>query len=304
MKYVLAADIGGTKARFAIFDNKLNYVIKKEYHSKNYKSILELIKVFLKKTNKKISSACFALPCPIQENKCKLTNLPWIIDKKELENNLKIKVILVNDFEAVCYAIKRLKEKNFITLQKGELNKKKPAIVLGAGTGLGKAIILPNNNILPSEGGHRDFAPRNEIEIKLLKFLIKKFKRVSYERVLSGPGISNIYQFLTKKKEKPEVITEQALKKNKKAKQTLQVFSSIYGSEAGNMVLELQSFRGVYLAGGIALKILPKFKKEFMNSFMNKGRLSYVLKKVPVKIIKHANPGLLGAGVLALKKNI
>jgi len=280
MKYYLAGDIGGTNARLAIFDSKLKIVLRKDFSSKAYKNLSEVVKEFLKNIKHKVSSACFGVPGAVIGGICKTTNLPWTIDCKKMKKEFKFPVFLINDFEALCRGINSLKQKDFIVLRKGSL--KGPFAVIGAGTGLGEGFVIDGKEIA-SEGGHEDFAPRNKKEIRIFEHLKKKYGHVSYERVLSGSGIKNIQLAL-----------------NCSKNNALKTFSEIYGAEAGNLALKIKSGT-VFLAGGIAPHIIPRFKKEFLKAFDNKGRMKELLKRVTIKIIKNPDVGLIGAANYILK---
>lgn len=283
---VLAADIGGTNARFAIFRGK-RIVKRKTLASKDYDSLLEATREFLGRS--KVDAACFGIPCAVEE-RCKVTNLPWVIDRKKLEKGLGVPVKLINDFEAVCHGISLLLPKDFRTLRRGS-PKLKPKVVVGAGTGLGQAFLVWQDEwvVLPSEGGHADFAPQTHEQVGLLGFLKTKHRKeshghVSMERVLSGPGIESIHTFLTGEHKKSEEI---------KAGSTLALFSRIYGQHAGNLALTMIAGE-VILAGGIAPDVIPKFKKEFLEGMDFKGRQSGI-SKVPVRIVVNKDVGLVGA---------
>lgn len=323
---ILVGDIGATNARLALFDSaeSLNPIKETKFLSKNYTSLISVIEEFLGKEKIKIETGCFGVPGPVKNGRCETTNIPWIVDINEISKYFNIsKAYLLNDVEANAYGISCLKDKDFYVLNIGEPNSKANACILAAGTGLGEAgLFYDGKRLIPfaSEGGHTDFGPQNDLEIELLKFLSEKYGHVSYESVLSGPGIFNLYQFLlTKKIEKKDkdlereiqnhaepqvIITKNGLtKESKLCEKVLDWFISIYGAEAGNAALKYYALGGVYIGGGIAPKILEKFKNEnFMNSFINKGKFSNLLMSIPVKIILNDNAALLGAKQYALLK--
>ncbi len=316
----LAGDIGGTKTHLALFTKeKSEYQVlrEKKYPSKEYPDLTLILEDFLKEGSGKIEKMCLGIAGPIRDGVCRATNLPWVVDQKTLSKDLKIPLVaLINDLEANAYGLMVLKDEDYYILQKGEPGYPGNAALVSAGTGLGEAGLYYNKGKLspfPSEGGHSDFAPRNELEIELLFFLMKKYgKHISYERVLCGQGIVELYLFLVETKrelvcfhvnermktEDPaKVISEEGLKGTCPACQTaLRLFCSIYGSEAGNCALKYMSLGGVYIGGGIAPKILPFLKSsEFISSFLEKGRMRPLLEKIPIKIVLKDKTALLGS---------
>ena len=315
---ILGGDIGGTKTHLALFEisDELRMLSDKKYISRDYKDLQSVINDFLIAGKERVTAAAFAVPGPVEEEKCRTTNLPWVIDSVEISKAIKIpKVFLLNDMEANAWGIRLLKPEEFCLLNPAGIPKKGNAAIIAAGTGLGEAGLYWDGHKhcpFPCEGGHVDFAPRDENEIGLWRFLQKNFGRVSYERLLSGPGLYNIYRFLVEtgkeqenlkthqelqKRDPPHVITEAARKKQCKASvRTLNWFVSIYGAEAGNLALKFLSTGGVYIGGGIAPKILPFLKTgAFLESFVAKGRFEPLLKTIPVQVILNENTALLGA---------
>lgn len=313
---ILAGDIGGTKTHLALFENG-KIVAEEKFASQEHKGLSEIVNIFLNK--KSVKKACFGIAGPIQNGKCQATNLPWVIESEELIQELKTNhVFLINDLEANAYGIKALPEDQFFTINEGSPHIFGNQALISAGTGLGEAGLYWNgkeHHPFACEGGHADFAPRNEIEMELLRYLRKKFKHVSYERILSGAGIVNLYQFLVELRlekgsidfegEDPaRIITQRALKKECRAcVRALRWFVSIYGAEAGNLALKILAIGGVYIGGGIAPKILPALKeKDFLDSFVEKGRFSSLLSQIPIKVILNENTALLGAERYAQEK--
>lgn len=297
----LAGDIGGTNIRLAIINNKLKILAKETYSSKNYKSLESAVAKFTETHQKKFKNACFGIPCPVEKGVCKTTNLPWKIDSKKLSKKLNCKVLLINDFEANCYGTLALDKKDLLTLNRGDPEKSGPVGIIGAGTGLGHGFIVEEGKkpiVISSEGGHCDFAAQTQDEKKLHSWLARKYKHVSWERVVSGPGITNIYEWISKSKKTPEEITEKALRGERKSKKALEIFSRAFGAQAGNAALILNT-KKIYLSGGLAPKVFPKFKSKFLEGFSNKGRLSPIVKKTAVHVIKNQNLGLLGAKIAA-----
>ncbi len=324
---ILAGDIGGTTIRLALFEKKeagLESIVEEQFTSSEHQHLAGIVRSFLCGKSHLIDRACFGVPGPVRGKIAKLQNLPWIVDTAELEFLLEYhKIALINDLEANAYGIQELDETEFAQLNRGEPNATGNYAVISAGTGLGQAGIYNENGELrpfATEGGHADFAPRSEIEMELLRYLLTKFERVSVERVVSGLGLQNIYEFLrdTKRAEEPKwlaeeieangdvgaVVSKYGLNgKSAICEQTLEMFTSLYGAEAGNLALRVLATGGIYLGGGIAPKILPKLKEAiFLNSFTAKGRMRELLEKIPVRVILNENAALIGAAHYALNK--
>ena len=322
---ILAGDIGATHSRVAAFNsegNKLPLVVEKIYKSHEHGGLAEIISDFVRNEGIPVHSACFGVAGPVRHGKSKISNLPWTIDSGELAKQLKLQTVgLINDLEAYAYGMEALESKDFVTLQEGADDAEGNTAVISAGTGLGQAgLVWDGFRHVPfaSEGGHTDFAPRNEIEVELLRYLLKKHDRVSYERVLSGPGIKSIYEFLrdTNRAEEPKWLEEQMraakdqpalisqLAVENKApicEQTLSIFVSVYGGETGNCALKFMSTGGMFIGGSIAAKILPRMKDEaFLGAFREKGRMQSLLEEMPVKVVLNDDAGLLGAARSAL----
>ena len=280
----------------------------------------EIVKEFL--GTDKVSAACFGVPGPVRDGRLRLTNLPWTLDSRELASNLQIDhVFLINDLEANGYGIAELGPDQIYTLSEGDASQIGNRGLIAAGTGLGEGFLVWNGRIhvpYPSEGGHTDFAPRNEEQIELLRFLQRKYNgRISFERVVSGMGLTNIYEFLrdvpgleepawlaeqmAEAHDPNAVITEMALAaKSEICEKTLDMFVSVYGAEAGNLALKILSVGGLYVGGGIAPQILEKLKDgTFMKAFTDKGRLSQLLMNMPVRVILESRTALIGAAAYA-----
>jgi glucokinase len=319
---ILAGDVGGTKVHLALYDfinGKLEYSRDERYQAKDYSGLEEIVQEFLGAYT--VTAACFGVPGPVRDGRLRLTNLPWTLDSRELAVSLGINhVFLINDLEANGYGVAELAADQIYTLSEGDASQIGNRALLAAGTGLGEALLIWNGHShtpYPSEGGHADYAPRNEDEIDLLRFLKQKYNgRISQERVVSGQGLTNIYDFLREVRgidepawlaerlaaEDPNaVITELALKaKSEICEKTMDMFVSAYGAEAGNLALKLLSVGGVYVGGGIAPRILEKLKDgRFMKAFSDKGRLSQLLINMPVRIILESRAALLGAAAYA-----
>lgn len=347
---ILAGDIGGTKTHLALFDwttERVDPVRLETFHSADYKSLDEMLEEFLTppkpptpvdeleqtKTEDeepapepkqeeplKVDAACLGVAGPVMQNQSHTTNLPWVIDGATLAKRFDIPhVQLLNDLEAMAHGILLLRPDEVVTLNVGTSPPQKQAIALiAAGTGLGESILFWNGTKykpIPSEGGHADFAPNSDNEIELLRHIRSQYLHVSYERVLSGPGLHAIYEYVrdTKKNEPtwlaekikagdPAVeIAEAGLKGQAEiAKQTLDLFASIYGAEAGNLALKAMAVNGVYLGGGMAPKLLAKLKDgTFMKAFTNKGRYKRLMSQIPVHVVMNQQAGLLGAASIA-----
>jgi glucokinase len=315
---VLAGDIGGTKTRLALFGggkNGYRLLSEKTYSSRDYRGLEAILQDFVGK-EKRIDSACFGVAGPVIKGKVKTTNLPWMIETESLQKTLgSERVEIVNDLVANAYGISMLKKRDFVTVHIGK-ERKGNAALISAGTGLGEAILFCDGKRYlpsPSEGGHVEFGPRNRLEIELLQYLLKRFDHVSYERILSGDGLFRIYQFLRDsqklgkepawlaremEEKDPAVVISQAARdrKSRPCMVALELFSSIYGAEAGNLALKALAIGGLYIGGGIAPKILWKLKEgAFMGAFKDKGRYSKMMEEIPVRVILNEGTALLGA---------
>ena len=350
---ILAGDIGATKTLLALFDwkdERVEPIREDSFWSQDYESLEDIITEFLEEDlspsrsdeddddegesdesarpaglsaeeiRASLTAACFGVPGVVLKNTCKATNLPWVIQGEKLCEHLDVKhVQLINDLEATAHGL--------LVLRPDELESLTPDVpakvsgtrsLLAAGSGLGEATLFwdgTRHHICPSEGGHADFAPNSDREIELLRYLRTSYLHVSYERVLSGPGLHTIYQFLrdTEKQEPTwfaeklptgdpsALIAEAALAgKPEICTQAMNLFVSIYGAESANMALNTLSLGGVYLGGGIAPKVLPMLRSgAFMKSFLSKGRYKRLLSTIPVQVILNPQAGLLGAASMA-----
>jgi glucokinase len=317
---ILAGDIGATRTRLAAFETegtRIQCVVEKTYMSQEYASLSEILPQFIRSEGIPVHSACFGVAGPVRSGRSKISNLSWTIDSRDLAKQLKLNsVALLNDLEANAYGIDALESKDFITLSEGSEDAEGNRAVISAKTGLGVAGLYWDgfrHHPFPCEGGHADFAPHTEIEIELLAYLRKKYERVSYERILSGPGIRNIYDFLrdTHKADEPAwlrdqlaaapdppaLISQLALEgKAPICDQTLSIFVSAFGAETGNCALHYMTTGGIFIGGIIAAKNVTKMKDPaFMQAFLGKGRMEALLKDMPVKIILNDDCGLIGA---------
>jgi len=321
---VLAGDIGGTKTNLALFSidgEKLRAEQFQSFPSKRYAGLVPVLLEFLAGSAHSIDAACFGIAGPVVDGKVKTPNLPWMIDSGELRHALKLdSLALLNDLEAAAYGIFTLEDDEFCLLNQGEMRHSGNKALIAAGTGLGEAILHDDGRLfhpLASEGGHADFAPRDEFEIELLRYLISRFGHVSYERVLSGPGLFNIYRFLKESsgfaeppwladrlaaENDPSAVVSKAALANEAeiCVKALDLFVSIYGAEAGNLALRAKALRGLYVGGGIAPKILDKLKDgAFMRAFTGKGRYADLLAAIPVQVVLNDQAALRGAAYYA-----
>ncbi len=317
---ILAGDIGATRTRLAAFQtegNKLQCVVEKTYKSQEHDGLREIIDTFVKNEGIPVHSACFGVAGPVRAGRSKISNLPWTIDSRELASQLRLNSVgLINDLEAYAYGIDALESKDFVTLSDGIEDAEGNRVVISARTGLGVAGLYWDgfrHHPFPCEGGHADFAAKNELEAELAQYLRRKYGHLSCERILSGPGIKNIYDFLhdTEKAEEPAwlqkqmseapdppaLISQLALEhKAAICDQTLNIFVSVYGSETGNCALNFLATGGIFIGGSIAAKIVPRMQDPvFMNSFLDKGRMRALLADMPVKIVANDDSGIIGA---------
>lgn len=333
--FFLAGDIGGTNTFLSLLDAQFQVKKEKTYPSQNYSSLESIIIDFVE--GQKITAACLAIAGPVLQRKCKITNLPWTeLDEVKLQEDLGIeKVILINDFVALGYNIVLDQGKQTYTLQEGNSDPNSPVAILGAGTGLGKAFAIPigdnNFKVFPTEGGHGDYASRNDLEDKLLLSLRSKYQTICQEKfdfsseqvkmlsldeeaILSGPGIVDIFnilkadfepslaeEILNQPPEKQaETISILATNKtNKLAERTMDVFIDAYGAISGNFALNLLCFGGLYIAGGIAAKNIELIKEKktlFLDAFNSKVRVNpALLQQIPIHIVLNELSGLNGA---------
>lgn len=316
---ILAGDIGGTKTHLALFaprGRRLIPVRQRRFDSRSYAGLAAILQAFLAAQRARIAAACFGVAGPVANGRCAGTNLPWVIDAALLQRTFRFgRAALINDLEATAYGVELLPPKALATLRPGRAQRHGTIAVLAAGTGLGEAALVWDGRryrAIASEGGHCDFAPRTELEVKLWRYLSKRFGHVSYERILSGPGKLDLYYFVRdlhggreprwltqalRAGDPSAVVSEMALaERSSVCAQALSLFVSIYGAEAGNLALKVLARGGVYVGGGIAPTILPKLRDgTFMEAFLEKGRLSPLLSEVPVKVILDDRAALYGA---------
>lgn len=333
---ILAGDIGGTNTRLALFEpngDALDPILvprgfaneSATFPSGDYPNLEAIVAKFRSIHSQPITHACFGIAGPVKHGRCQATNLPWVVDAQVLATSLDLATVgLINDLEANALGIAVLQPTDFVTLNSGEPDADGNAALISAGTGLGEAGLYWDGRAyrsITSEGGHADFAPRDELEIDLLRYLMAQFGRVSWERVLSGSGLYNIYKFLRdtgrgtepdwlsaeiQHQNPPSVITQAALARESiLCELTLDLFISIYGAEAGNLALTMKATGGVFIGGGIAPKIIEQINGSttFMDAFTAKGRMASLLKAMPVRVILNDKTALLGAAVAASNRS-
>lgn len=323
---LLAADIGGTNVRLCLArPGESRFITEQIYASADFAAFADVLRRFLDACpTEPVTAACFAVAGPVrataQGEAVKVTNLPWEISARALKQEFGFpKLRLINDFQAVGYGIEALAETDFVVLQPGNPAAGGPRAVIGAGTGLGQAVLVWQGDryeAIATEGGHADFGPADELQIELARYLIKRFGRASYELILSGPGLVRLYEFLQgqwvvaasaaaaevmQAADPAAAITQAALDRSDRlAVQTLDLFLRIYGAQAGNLALTAGATGGVYLAGGIAPKIIAMLKDgPFLTAFRSKGNMSAYVENIPVRMVMNPKVGLMGAVMVA-----
>jgi glucokinase len=324
---VLAGDIGGTKTLLGLYRVKgaaLTLLREKSYATRDFKTLEEVAGDFLRGASA-IDAACFGVPGPIIGGVSHATNVPWTMEERALARALGVPgARLINDLEATAYGMLQLNESEVAVLQRGDPPAAHaPVAVIAAGTGLGEAGLVPLEDgrwrSVATEGGHADFAPRGREQIELLEYLSDEFDHVSFERVLSGPGLVNIYRFLKARRPEAEpqwlvdefarasdmaaVISEAALKgSDPRCVEALRIFVDIYGAEAANLALKFMALGGIYVGGGIAPKILAALSAGgFVRAFLAKGRLDKVLARISLRVSLNPATGLIGAARCAME---
>jgi len=308
-KYSLVGDVGGTNCRLALCALDSGEISQsKTFSGLDYDSLEDVVREYLASQHQEIEDACIAIACPITGDWVAMTNHTWAFSIAEMKKNLGLQHLeVINDFTAVSMAIPMLKEQDLLQFGGKKVQDGKPAVIYGAGTGLGVAHLIPANKqwmSLPGEGGHVDFAPNSEEEDIILEQLRTEMGHVSAERILSGPGLVNLYRAIVKSDNrvpenfKPKDVTELALSdENVDCRRALSLFCVIMGRFGGNLALNMGTFGGVYIAGGIVPRFLEFFKASgFRAAFEDKGRFKDYLMDIPVFLITHDQPGLLGAG--------
>lgn len=326
----LAGDIGGTKTILALFSSAngpLHPIIEQSYTSSSHPGLNAIIDAFFTRAGLSATTACFGVAGPVRGDRAVITNLPWQPDAGMLQASFGFtKATLINDLVATGFAIPHIPPSDFFTINKGVRTSKGALGIIAPGTGLGEVIFTWDGNqyiAVPSEGGHSDFGPASELEYQLFEFCKKLYGHVSYDRICSGRGIPVIYDFyksfcqvdepdwlaeeLAAAEDAAPVIVNAALDRSKQCDictKTLQLFISILGAEAGNLALKGLTTGAMYLGGGIPPRILPALQEQnFMQSFSSKGRMSYLLNDIPVKVILNPKAALIGAASFGLGLN-
>lgn len=317
---ILAGDIGGTNARLAYFqpqNGHLRLVSERVFPSREHSEFGEIVSQFLTDSGTRPEVACFGIAGPVRNGRVETSNLPWVIEQSRLAKQIHLpSTWLINDLEASAWGIGALSASDLVPLNQVSGPTTGNQGVIAPGTGLGEAGLFWDGSrhlVFACEGGHTDFAPQGELQIELLRFLEARFGHVSYERVLSGPGLVNVYEFLrdrgSHEKESPELagemknadpaatISRAAMDGSSAlAAKALDLWIEIYGAEASNLALKVMATGGLFLTGGISPKILPKLKQPvFMQAFLNKGRLRPLVESIPVQVVTNEKAGLLGA---------
>jgi glucokinase len=316
---ILAGDIGGTNARLAYFqpqNGHLRLVSERVFPSREHTEFGEIVSQFLDDSGTRPEVACFGIAGPVRNGRVETSNLPWVIEQSRLASQIHLPATwLINDLEASAWGIGALAAGDLVALNRVSGPVIGNQAVIAPGTGLGEAGLFWDGNrhhVFASEGGHTDFGPQDDLQIALLRFLEKRFGHVSYERILSGPGLVNVYEFLQENAGSAEssganidlkngdpaaAISKAALDGSSQlAEKALDLWLSVYGAEAANLALKVMATGGLFLAGGISPKILPKLTGPlFMRSFLDKGRLRPLVEVIPVQVVTNDKAGLLGA---------
>ncbi len=319
---ILAGDIGGTKTHLALFDADLRQVLRSEFPSREHPDLSGILRAFLDGpgSGRRVTRACLGVAGPVRGATVRTTNLPWELDARDLARALEIpEVWLINDLEANAWGIAALRSQEMTVLSAGAADAAGNAALISAGTGLGEAGLHwdgATHRPFACEGGHASFAPRDALETELLIWLMRRFDHVSWERVVSGPGLLLLYEFLrdTARGEEPPWLREEirdadpaaaiaraALEgRSELCAQALRLFVTLYGAEAGNLALKIMATGGVFVGGGMAPKILQAMEgPHFLAAFVAKGRMRPLLESMPVKVILNDRAALLGAARFA-----
>jgi len=316
---ILAGDVGGTNARLAFFDvqdGHFRVVSSSVFPSREYTGLDQIVSKFVETSKLHPDAACFGVPGPVRNGRVETSNLPWVIESARLADELNLKkTVLINDLEANAWGIATLSPEDVVSLNQVKGNPAGNQAVISAGTGLGEAGMYWDGSqyrVFATEGGHSDFAPRNELEIELFRYLSGRYGHVSYERIVSGPGLVNVFHFLrdSGRGTEPQWLADEMAHNDPAAaisraaleggcslcEQALDLFVSVFAAEAGNLALKVMATGGVYLGGGIAPKMLTKLSGPlFMHAFVGKGRMQPLLEAIPVKVIINDKTALMGA---------
>jgi glucokinase len=324
---ILAGDVGGTKTALAIIEvagSRCRVERFERYRSDEHAGLEELVERFLEKEETRPAAAGFGVAGPVRGGRSAITNLPWKLDERRLARDSGIRTVaLVNDFAANAFGLRFLGSRQLATLARGRPDPDGPIAVLGAGTGLGSAALMREGSagiVVPSEGGHVDFGPRTDREDRLVAWLRKRFGRATRERILSGGGLVLLWEFLARERaaksssaakaaieaaeDRAAEISRLGLgRRDPLARAALAWFAEIYGSEAGNLALQYRATGGVYIAGGIAPKILPALRaRSFLSAFRDKPPMRDLLDGIPVRVVLDSRLGLYGAAAVAERR--
>ncbi|HEY3326410.1 MAG TPA: glucokinase [Novimethylophilus sp.] len=317
--HLMAADIGGTKTNIALYPQagELIPVAERTYLNRDFYGLEPLLRQFMKETGLTAHAACFGIAGAVRDGRCDMPNLGWRVDSKSLADTFGFNHVgLLNDLEATAHGIATLTPEQLAVINAGVPDPTGNIALIAAGTGLGETMLIHTNSgmhVSASEGGHADFAPQDEEQIALLRFLPPHHEHVSWERIVSGNGLKNIYDFLKsgRRFQEPDWLAELMAQGNNPAAtiaesalnetteicvRAMEIFMATYGAEAGNLALKAMSTGGLYIGGGIAPKILPLFYEHaFISAFLNKGRFAPLLAGMPVKVILEPKTALRGA---------
>jgi glucokinase len=320
---ILAGDIGGTNARLAYFqrsNGNLKLVSERVFPSREHKELGEIAVKFVEESGTHPDVACFGIAGPVRQGRVETSNLPWVVEQSQLAKQLHVPAtFLINDLEASAWGVGALAASDLVPLNQVPGKAVGNQAMIAPGTGLGEAGLFwdgSRHHVFACEGGHTDFAPRDEVQIELLRFLQGRFGHVSYERILSGPGLVNVYEFLRGSGPDPEpeelrkeidsgdaaaAISRAAVNRTSTlAEKALDLWISVYGAEASNLALKIMSTGGLFLAGGISPKILSRLQGPiFMQNFLDKGRMRALVEAMPVYVVTNDKVGLLGAASCA-----
>ena len=297
---LIAGDVGGTKTLLRCIEADGSASASQRFDSGAYATFDDLLRKFLQSVPGPVQAACFAVAGPVIDSRAEITNLGWVMDRAELSRAFAIpRVSLINDFYAVALGVPVMAEGDLVSLQRGQRDANAPIGILGAGTGLGEAILTWHRGVyevVPTEGGHADFAPQDEEQSRLFLYLHERYGHVSWERLVSGAGLVNIFTFLGGQESTPADVADRANGGDPRARRAAEIFVDIYGAEAGNMALRVLARGGVFLAGGVAAKNLSWFTDgRFVEAFSRKGRFRPFAETVPVDVIVNQEVGLTGA---------
>ena len=319
---ILAADVGGTKTNVGFFgmkSGKLVCVAEDTYQNENHKDLHEILKLFMEGERLCATSACIGVAGPVQDGRCVVTNLPWTVDGRLISESLRIDhVAVLNDLEATAHSLDYLADQQVVELFAGDASVGGNRAIIAAGTGLGESSVFWDGSQyqpFATEGGHATFGPRNKLELALAEYLIEQYGHASWERVVSGPGLVNIYKFLLlQNQDRANTEVSARIEKNGAAaisdaglsgecevcEQAVNLFATFYAAEAGNLALKVLATGGIYIGGGIATKILPKLQTpQFFAAFADKGRMRWLLEKIPIRVITTNRAAMIGAAACA-----